>query len=99
MSRGKSQATFVRLERLAYLEKDWPNSLNPDKRILGGIVVALIVWAVYHAVGAYRLNHNPWRAVIVLACMGGFLGFWWLMLHSRQRRLRKRDSHRDANQG
>jgi hypothetical protein len=51
------------------------------------IAAALIVWGAYHALGAYLFNHNPWRAVMVAACMGSFLGFWFAMLQARKRRL------------
>jgi hypothetical protein len=60
-------------------------------RIIIAIAAALAVWAAYHAVGAYRFNHNPWRAVMVLASMGIFLGTWWLLLRSRARAGRRRD--------
>jgi len=48
-----------------------------------------VVWGIFHAIGAWRLNHNPLRAVVVLACVGAFLGFWMTMLAVRQRRLSK----------
>jgi hypothetical protein len=56
-------------------------------RVLALIAAALIVWGGYHALGAYLFNHNPWRAVVVAACMGSFLGFWYAMLQARKRRL------------
>ena len=40
--------------------------------------------------GAWRFNNNPLRAVVVLACVLGFLGFWLTMLAVRQRRLSQR---------
>jgi uncharacterized membrane protein HdeD (DUF308 family) len=40
-------------------------------------------WGVFHAIGAYRLNHNPWRAVMVLGCVAMYLGAWWLLLKRR----------------
>lgn len=65
-----------------------------------GIALAVAAWGVYHAIGAYRYNHNPWRAVMVLACVGGFLGFWGLLLRSaRFRELRnRRDRMTDTEQ-
>jgi len=48
----------------------------------------LVVWAVYVAIGAYLYNFNPWRAVIVLASMGVFLGIWLLLLWTQSRNRR-----------
>jgi CHASE2 domain-containing sensor protein len=62
----------------------------PDaRRIIRWVVLAILAWGVFHAVGAWRLNHNPLRAVVVLGCVAGFLGFWMAMLAARQRRLSK----------
>lgn len=49
-------------------------------------MLALLAWGVFHAVGAYRLNHNPWRGLVVLACSLVFLGSWALLLAWRARR-------------
>ncbi len=54
------------------------------------ITVGVAVWGAVLAVGAWRLNHNPWRAVLVAACVAAFLGFWWLMLAVRARRMHGR---------
>ena len=59
-------------------------------RIIRWVVGGIVVWGVFHAVGAWRFNHNPLRAVVVLVCVAAFLGFWMTMLAVRQRRL----SHR-----
>ena len=53
------------------------------RMIIGLIMGALVLWAAYLAIGAYRYNFNPWRAVLVMASMGLFLGFWLLMLWSQ----------------
>ncbi|HWB00802.1 MAG TPA: hypothetical protein VG713_20060 [Pirellulales bacterium] len=58
----------------------------PPKRLIGLIAAGVFAWGLYHAWGAYQLNHNPWRFVMVLGCVLGFLGFWWAMLAARQRR-------------
>lgn len=50
------------------------------------IMLALLAWGVFHAVGAYRFNHNPWRGFVVLACSLVFLGFWGLLLAWRASR-------------
>ncbi len=66
-----------------------PESASAADRfqIIRWIVVAIVIWGIFHAVGAWTFNRNPWRAVMVLACVGTFLGFWMVMLAVRQRRL------------
>jgi hypothetical protein len=58
-------------------------------RTLAVMAVAVLAWGVFHAIGAYRFNHNPWRAVVVLTCVLGFLGFWGLLLWNRGRQKQK----------
>lgn len=55
--------------------------------IMGGV----LAWGIFHAIGAYRLNHNPWRTVMVLGCVLAFLGFWWAMLAARRARLSREE--------
>ena len=62
------------------------SSRDPEK-ILRWIMLALVVWAVIQAIGAWLFNYDPLRGLIVLGCMGGFLGFWWAALAARKRRL------------
>ncbi len=62
-------------------------------RSLSMIMVGLVAWGAFHAVGAYRFNHNIWRPVIVLACSATFLGFWLVMLAARQSRLKRQRQH------
>jgi protein-S-isoprenylcysteine O-methyltransferase Ste14 len=59
------------------------------------IMAAVLAWGVFHAIGAYRLNHNPLRIVVVLGCVLAFLGFWAAMLASRSARLRRDDKPSD----
>ncbi len=58
-------------------------------RIIRWVVAGIVVWGIFHAIGAWRFNHNPLRAVVVLACVAAFVGFWMTMLAVRQRRLSK----------
>jgi hypothetical protein len=53
------------------------------------IMVALLVWGGYLAIGAVRApgNLQTLRGLIVFACTLGFLGFWWLALMLRARRV------------
>jgi CHASE2 domain-containing sensor protein len=59
-------------------------------QIIRWIVVAVAAWGIVHAVGAWSFNHNMLRAVVVIACVAAFLGFWMAMLAVRQRRLTQR---------
>jgi len=60
-------------------------------------VLSVLTWGVFHAVGAYTLNHNPWRAVMVVGCVVAFLGFWGAMLASRRTRLRREEQSRQPS--
>jgi protein-S-isoprenylcysteine O-methyltransferase Ste14 len=64
-----------------------PNSTKALPIVFAVIMVSLMGWGIFHAVGAYRFNHHPGRALMVLACVTAFLGFWGLMLWSRRKRL------------
>ena len=52
-------------------------------------MIGVAVWGCIHAVGAWRLNHDPRRMLVVLGCVAAFLGFWLVMLSVRRRRLAK----------
>jgi hypothetical protein len=56
--------------------------------ITQGIMVALLVWGGYLAIGAVRApgNHATWRGMIVFGCTLAFLGFWMAALAMRRRR-------------
>ena len=58
------------------------------------IMVGVAAWGAFHAVGAYRYNHDPRRAFMVVGCVVAFLVFWGAMLMSRKRRLAREE--RDA---
>lgn len=67
-----------------------PQTSPPDaERLIAWIMGALVVWGLFHAVGAWTLNHDARRPLIVLACVGAFLGFWLTMLSARRRRLER----------
>jgi CHASE2 domain-containing sensor protein len=70
------------------------SSAGPDsrdtaaaERIIRWIMAGIVVWGVFHGIGAWRLNHDPRRLLVVLACVAAFLGFWLAMLAARRRRL------------
>ncbi len=64
-----------------------PTPLPDAERIIRWIMVAIVIWGCVHAVGAWRLNNDPRRMLVVLACVAAFLGFWAAMLAARRRRL------------
>jgi drug/metabolite transporter (DMT)-like permease len=71
----------VRRLSVAPMSEDRP---SPSPRLIIGLIMGgLAVWALYIAIGSYLYNFNPWRAVLVLGCMGVFLGFWLLLLWSQ----------------
>jgi hypothetical protein len=61
---------------------------RPRASVVAIIMVALLVWGGYLAIGAVRFGGSlaAWRGFIVFACTLGFLGLWWLALTYRQRR-------------
>jgi len=60
----------------------------PDaEKWLRGIMIAVAVWGLFHAFGAWTFNHDARRPIIVIACVLAFLGFWQTMLVVRRRRL------------
>jgi CHASE2 domain-containing sensor protein len=59
------------------------------ERIIRWIMLGILVWGCFHAAGAWRLNHDPRRVLVVLGCVAAFLGFWLVMLSARRRRLAK----------
>jgi hypothetical protein len=67
---------------------------NPLRWVLPTIAVAVAAWGVFHAIGAYRFNHNLARPVMVLGCVAAYLGFWGLMLRSRRARLARQQRNR-----
>jgi len=50
-------------------------------------MVALVVWGIAHAIGAWTLNYDPRRPLVVLACVAAFLGFWSALLAARRKRV------------
>jgi CHASE2 domain-containing sensor protein len=48
-------------------------------------MLGIVAWGLFHAIGAWRLNHDPRRLLVVLACVAAFLGFWLTMLAAFRR--------------
>ena len=65
-----------------------PLQVSPPgaERIIRWIMLGIVIWGVFHAFGAWRLNHDPRRMLVVLGCVAAFLGFWLVMLASWRRR-------------
>ena len=74
----------------AYTEGMGNASPPGAQKIIRWIMVAILAWGVFHAIGAWRLNHDPRRLLVVLGCVLAFLGFWLAMLGARARRLQNR---------
>jgi ABC-type antimicrobial peptide transport system permease subunit len=55
-------------------------TFNARVRAIALIVVGLLAWGVFHAIGAYRMNDNPWRALVVLGFSLSFIVFWMALL-------------------
>jgi protein-S-isoprenylcysteine O-methyltransferase Ste14 len=60
-------------------------------RIIQAIMVALLVWGGYLAIGAVQAGgpRPALRGLVVLGCSLFFLAFWLLALAVRQRRLNR----------
>ncbi|MFN9368832.1 MAG: hypothetical protein ACK6CT_08705 [Planctomycetia bacterium] len=53
-------------------------------------MAAVAAWGAIQAIGAWTLNHDYRRPLVVFGCMLAFLGFWLAMLSLRSARMRKR---------
>lgn len=57
-----------------------------QRRLAILIIVGVLCWGMFHARGAYLLNHNPARAAVVLGCVLLFLAaFVTVFLTSRRK--------------
>ena len=70
-----------------------PDVPGNDRKILLALTAALAAWGLYLALGAFfggfgkgNLPQSVLRSSVVLACVGGFLGIWWLLMLTRQSR-------------
>jgi ABC-type transport system involved in Fe-S cluster assembly fused permease/ATPase subunit len=55
------------------------------RTILALVVGGLVLWGIYIAAGVLWYGLNVAGAVIVLVCVGMFLGFWLLLLRTQKR--------------
>jgi hypothetical protein len=56
----------------------------PNWLLLVAVFVAVAAWGVFHAVGAYQLNFDIRRPLVVLAAFAFFLGGWLALLAYRR---------------
>ena len=59
------------------------------ERLIAWIMGGLVVWGLFHAVGAWTFNHDARRPLVVLGCTAAFLGFWLTLLAARRRRIER----------
>ncbi len=52
------------------------------EKLIRGLMIAIVVWGAIIAAGAWTLNHDVRRPLVVMACVLGFLGFWLAMLRT-----------------
>ena len=62
-----------------------PRSGLSPRTMLTLIVVGIVLWGVFVAAGTIVYGLNPLSAVVVLACVAVFIGFWMLLLHFQKR--------------
>ena len=65
-------------------------TVDSPARWIAGIMAAVAAWGAVLALGAWRLNNDPRRPLIVFGCVLAFLGFWLVMLALRSARVRRR---------
>ena len=62
-----------------------PSAPPGADRIIRWIMVAIVVWGGILAAGAWTLNHDVRRPIMVMGCVLAFLGFWLAMLRTLRR--------------
>jgi hypothetical protein len=68
------------------------------EKIIRWIMIGIVVWGIAHAIGAWTLNHDARRPLVVLACVAGFLGFWAMLLAVRRRRVNTSSRESQGNE-
>lgn len=65
--------------------------MNTNKRMTAAIMLALVIWGVYLAIGStgYFLESSLWdarKSLIVVVCMTSFLALWVFVLRAVEKR-------------
>jgi hypothetical protein len=75
-----------------------PPGASDSRKILLALTAALAAWGLYLSLGAFfggfgkeNLPQSVLRSGVVLACVGGFLGIWWLLMLTRKSRNSRTD--------
>jgi hypothetical protein len=55
------------------------------RTILMLVIGGILLWGIYVAAGVLFYGLNPAGAVVVLICIGMFVGFWLLLLRTQKR--------------
>lgn len=68
--------------------------------IIPYIVIGLLVWGSLLAFGAYAFQgqYDFRKPLIIMACVGAFIGFWGLMLWANWGRLQQGSRGRDDSE-
>ena len=65
-----------------------------NRQVMLGIMLGLVAWGCYLAVGNYVQHHNLLGSLIIIGCVALFLAFWLAALAVRRAR---RDSDDEAD--
>lgn len=82
-------------QKLEQADRGTPSSEPPADRLLAYVMLAVAVWGGLLSLGAFLygmdlaagkpvFSPNPFRGLIVLGAVSGFLGVWWLALRARR---------------
>jgi hypothetical protein len=53
---------------------------TPNRAVIRWIMLGLVAWGSFLALGDYLANHNPRRPLVIISCVALFIGFWLAML-------------------
>ena len=53
--------------------------------MLATVMLLVLAWGGWQALGAVRYNGNPWRSLVVAAAFAIFLGSWLILLAQKHR--------------
>jgi protein-S-isoprenylcysteine O-methyltransferase Ste14 len=71
-----------------------PAQKTPNRMVIPGIMLGLVAWALFLALGDYLANHNPRRPLVIITCVALFIGFWLAILRWRRAGGRSNDDLR-----